>query len=124
MDNLMGLRNAWRTNRFDNVQHRDMLKHTEKASDGPLANMYGSTPFVVKVQLNVIHGGDLLIYDRRRAFEVSVTKALSPPAAFNTIAEVVKTKGERGLKAFCWATRSGEWTVDICTDQLPDWQKW
>jgi hypothetical protein len=69
-------------------------------------------------------GISILIYDRRRSFEVTLTKYICPDSSFNLLAELVKTKGRRGLKIFCWATRSGDWSLDLCVDQLPEWQQW
>lgn len=131
-----------RINRYDNVQHNDMAKRVElaKHNPGPPVNTHGAMPFIVKVQINSSSahgpahplfaqsqwkdGSDLLIYDQRRTIDVMVLRASSEEAHFNAVAEIVKTKGERGLKAFCWAIRTGEWTIDICLDQFPEFQMW
>lgn len=123
-------------NRYDNVQHREDPDTTDPTAPPP--NTHGSTPFIVKVQLNSsdVHtfadtpgkkvsksGVSILIYDRRRTLEATLLK-FAFPAAFEPIAELVRTKGPRGLKTFCWATRSGDWSLDLCIDQLPEWQQW
>ncbi|KAJ6632517.1 hypothetical protein B0H10DRAFT_1772243 [Mycena sp. CBHHK59/15] len=131
-----------RISRYDNVQHHDALKRLENAkhSQGPPPNTHGTMPFIVKVQVNSASahgpayplfssnprndGSDMLIYDQRRTIDIMVLRASSDAVQFCAVADVVREKGERGLKAFCWAIRTGEWTIDICLDQLPEWQKW
>jgi hypothetical protein len=129
--------------RHDCLEHQmDNHDEPEVDPDAPPPNTHGSTPFVVKMQLNSanVHtvadtmlapgqkpaqsGISILIYDRRRSFEVTLTKYICPDSSFNLLAELVKTKGRRGLKIFCWATRSGDWSLDLCVDQLPEWQQW
>ncbi|KAJ6531444.1 hypothetical protein DFH09DRAFT_1326597 [Mycena vulgaris] len=139
----------FRFNRYDNVQHGDVTNpDVEKADfDTPPPNTHGSTPFIVKVQLQLssddvrkypdviidplykpsqasISSTSLLIYDRRRTFEATVVKFVCPADAFDPVADVVRAKGQRGLKLFCWATRSGDWNLDLCIDQFPEWQQW
>ncbi|KAJ6524444.1 hypothetical protein DFH09DRAFT_1372184 [Mycena vulgaris] len=131
-----------RISRYDNVQHHDLLKRMElaKHNQGPPANTHGATPFIVKVQVNSSaalgpghplfnsngreDGGDMLIYDQRRTIDVMVLRTSSDAAQFNAVANLIKAKGERRVKAFCWAIRTGEWTIDICLDHLADWQMW
>ncbi|KAJ7915051.1 hypothetical protein B0H13DRAFT_1711711 [Mycena leptocephala] len=112
--------------RHDCLEHQmDNHDEPEVDPDAPPPNTHGSTPFVVKMQLNSANSGiSILIYDRRRSFEVTLTKYICPDSSFNLLAELVKTKGRRGLKIFCWATRSGDWSLDLCVDQLPEWQQW
>ncbi|KAJ7186897.1 hypothetical protein C8R46DRAFT_1058361 [Mycena filopes] len=140
-------RYALRISRHDVVQHKDMQKRMEKAKDkhGPPENTHGTTPFIVKIQVNssqalgpahtIIRsnarddGSNILIYDQRRSIDVMVFRSAAEEeenanAPFDAITEVVRVKGDRGIKAFCWAIRTGEWTLDICLDRLPEWQKW
>ncbi|KAJ7474902.1 hypothetical protein FB451DRAFT_1465131 [Mycena latifolia] len=129
-----------RVSRYDPVEHYNMAGHEEAEvdSNAPPPNTHGSTTFIVKVQLNSseIHtfldvpgkkippsGISMLIYDRRRSFQATLLKFVCPAAAFDPVAERVKTKGRRGLKLFCWATRTGDWSLDLCVDQFPDWQQ-
>ncbi|KAJ7747644.1 hypothetical protein DFH07DRAFT_575751 [Mycena maculata] len=130
-----------RVSRYDTVQHGDIQKRVDlsKTNQGPPPNTHGTTPFIVKIQINsstaqgpaypVIgqrpggDGSDFLIYDQRRTIDVMVLRT-ADAAQFDAVAEVVRTKGERGLKVFCWAIRTGEWTMDICLDRVCDWQKW
>ncbi|KAJ7485144.1 hypothetical protein B0H11DRAFT_1152028 [Mycena galericulata] len=122
-----------RISRYDNVQHNDMQKRLEAAEDnqGPPVNTHGMTAFIVKVQLSLVAGHNsatdgpiLFIYDQRQTIDAMVLRASSDAAHFDAVAEVVKTKGERGLKVFCWAIRTGDWTIDICLDHVAEWQKW
>ncbi|KAJ7119644.1 hypothetical protein C8R44DRAFT_706503 [Mycena epipterygia] len=114
-----------RISRYDNVQHNDMEKRMELAKHnqgGPPVNTHGAMPFIVKVQIN--SSSALAANDQRRTIDVMVLRASSEEAHFNAVAEVVRTKGDRGIKAFCWAIRTGEWTIDICLDQFPEFQMW
>ncbi|KAJ7471965.1 hypothetical protein FB451DRAFT_1090161, partial [Mycena latifolia] len=133
---------SMRISKYDNVQHNDAQKRMELSvqNQGPPTNTHGTTPFIVKVQVNSStalgpahplfnkkpsnDGADILIYDQRRTLEVMVMRASSDPAHFNAVVDVVKAKGDRGLKTFCWAIRTGEWTIDICLDRQPEWQMW
>ncbi|KAJ7764899.1 hypothetical protein B0H16DRAFT_1413785 [Mycena metata] len=137
---------ALRISRFDNVQHNDMGLRMERAKDnqGPPENTHGTTPFIVKIQVNSSQalgpahtilpsnarddGSNILIYDQRRTIDVIVLRAPEASeeeaAPFDAVTALVREKGDRGIKAFCWAIRTGEWTLDICLDRLPDWQKW
>ncbi|KAJ7708151.1 hypothetical protein B0H17DRAFT_1124928 [Mycena rosella] len=100
----------FRFNRYDNLNSADvnmmadaMMEPGQKASAS---------------------GVSILIYDRRRSIEVTLVKFVGPTAAFEPIAALVKEKGQRGLRLFLWATRSGEWSLDLCVDQVPEWQQW
>ncbi|KAF7328860.1 MYND-type domain-containing protein [Mycena venus] len=139
-------RYVFRWNKYDNVQHNDIQKLMDRIKDkkegdqGPPPNTHGTTPFIIKLQVSSSKamgpahtlfaadpkndGADFLIYDQRRTIEVAVVRASSDTAAFDSVTEVVQAKGERGLKAFFWAIRTGEWTMDVCLDRLPEWQKW
>nr|GAT49814.1 predicted protein [Mycena chlorophos] len=130
-------------NKFDIVQHHEKKRiytiNTEELDENePPENTHGTSPFIVKVQLNSpnargpayqimpdsgVEGRTMLIYDQRRTFEVMVWAARDP-VLFESVADVVRRTGERGLKTFCWAMRTGDWTLDICVDYLPDWQNW
>ncbi|KAJ7226886.1 hypothetical protein GGX14DRAFT_417564 [Mycena pura] len=135
---------AFRVSRHDIVQHGDMQKRVstpkELESQGSPENTHGAAPFIVKVQVSSsdakgpayqlmekqtgTDGVNILIYDQRRSLDVMVLRDRSDAADYNAVVDVVKRKGERGIKAFCWAIRTGEWTIDICFDRLPEWQKW
>jgi hypothetical protein len=135
-------------NRFTNSFPEEMKDQLGKAQSraGDVPNTHGGAAFIVKVQLNsstagspasplieewnggpqnpVLDGSSMLIYDRQRMFEVWVSKKTVDNECFEDVAEVVREKGYRGLKVFCWAIRTGEWTVDLCLDHLPEWQRW
>ncbi|KAJ7605244.1 hypothetical protein DFH06DRAFT_1020348 [Mycena polygramma] len=136
-----------RWNKYDIVQHNDVEMRLKSIKDhdsmGPPPvppNTHGTTPFIVKVQINSSQAQgpahtflqfnsdkdstEMLIYDQRRTIEVTVLLASSETASFNAVAEVVRKRGERGLKAFFWVIRTGEWTIDVCLDQAPEWQLW
>ncbi|KAJ7021435.1 hypothetical protein C8F04DRAFT_1402931 [Mycena alexandri] len=135
-----------RISRYDNVQHSDTRMRMECAKDnqGPPENTHGATPFIVKIQVNSSQalgpahtimrsdarhdGSNILIYDQRRTIDVMVLRAPEASeeenAPFDAVTALVREKGDRGIKTFCWAIRTGEWTLDICLDRLPEWQKW
>ncbi|KAF8515636.1 hypothetical protein JB92DRAFT_3142781 [Gautieria morchelliformis] len=134
-------------NRFTNTTHAEEFeKQVEKMKqeENGVLNIHGEAPFVVKVQLNshaaggpswglgmqnpgtlsaLLDGTDMLIYDRQRTFRVNVLAWNGERGAFNDVASVVR-QGYQGLKTFCWAIRSGDSTVDVCIDRLPEWQNW
>ncbi|KAF7305392.1 hypothetical protein HMN09_00791500 [Mycena chlorophos] len=129
--------------KYDIVRHHEKKRiytiNTEELDENePPENTHGTSPFIVKVQLNSpnargpayqimpdlgVEGRTMLIYDQRRTFEVMVWAARDP-VVYESVADVVRRTGERGLKTFCWAMRTGDWTLDICVDYLPDWQNW
>ncbi|KAJ7150498.1 hypothetical protein C8R43DRAFT_1191758 [Mycena crocata] len=113
-------------NRYDMVQHRkeDYYDVPDCDPSLPLPNTHGSSPFIVKVQLNSADVNNFIDAMVPQTIEVNVLKFNTPPAVFDPIAKLVQTKGPTGLKIFCWATRSGDWTLDLCTDQMPEWQQW
>jgi hypothetical protein len=116
-----------------------------EVEDQSVPNTHGGAPFVVKVQLNSYKAGgamwaaadtkgildlsiddatNVLIYDRQRTFRVTASSDTGEPGPFTDVAHLVKEKGYKGLKLFCWAIRSGDSTVDVCIDRLPEWQNW
>ncbi|KAF7361426.1 MYND-type domain-containing protein [Mycena sanguinolenta] len=129
-------------NKYDTVE--DLRKRVDcmKASDEftPPPNTHGTTAFIVKIQINsasakgpahMLFKGDpskdgtiFLIYDQRRTVQVTVLREFSEAASFDAVRDVLQAKGERGLKGFFWAIRTGEWSLDICLDRFPEWQKW
>ena len=134
-------------NRFTNVSHGAITDQLEKlkVEEQSVPNTHGGAPFVVKIQLNShaavgpsflalkdkgemvdssVDGRDMLIYDRQRTLRVIAFSGTGEPGSFNDVADVVKEKGYQGLKVFCWAIRSGDWTVDVCIDHLPEWENW
>ncbi|KAJ7915684.1 hypothetical protein B0H13DRAFT_1999818 [Mycena leptocephala] len=117
-----------RINRYDNRR-------------GAPPNTHGNVPFIVKIQVNSSKAqgpahtlfpqdpsddtSNMLIYDQRQILDVALLRSSSEEATpFDAITEVVKAKGDRGIKAFFWAIRTGEWTMDVCLDRFPEWQKW
>jgi hypothetical protein len=125
---------------FDNVQHNDMQQRLDAMiqnhDQGPPPNTHGMTPFVVKVQVKSAatlgpiptkpedYGSEMGIYDQRRTMHVRVLRDSSDLSHYEAVVEAVKMKSEGGVKAFLWAIRTGEWTVELCLDQFPEWQKW
>ncbi|KAF8147737.1 hypothetical protein K438DRAFT_1625856 [Mycena galopus ATCC 62051] len=123
---------ALRYNKYDSFQNggaqQRLARMTQENFENPAppSNTHGTSPFIIKLQVNSSRaqdGTEMLIYDQRRTIEVTVLRT-SEETSFDTIKEVVYEKGERGLKAFFWAVRTGEWTMDVRMDQFPEWQKW
>ncbi|KAJ7034272.1 hypothetical protein C8F04DRAFT_1349494 [Mycena alexandri] len=95
-------------------------------------------PFIVKVQLAAADasnlpaiigqpvdswardGQSLLIYDRHAWMEVTLDKLSAEAVKFDTVAGLVREKGFRSLRLFCWPIRSGDWTLRLCLDHLPE----
>ncbi|KAJ7226890.1 hypothetical protein GGX14DRAFT_627398 [Mycena pura] len=118
--------------RYDILQHDVMQTPLDglKDSQGPPENTHGAAPFIVKIQVSSSdamgparqekqkqgEGADILIYDQTRSLNVTVLRELSN---YRAVLHVVQKRGDRGLEMFCWAIRTGEWTIDICLDQFP-----
>lgn len=83
----------------------------------PPPNVYGNAPFLVKIQLDLVLGIQMLVYDRQRSFEVFV-KVLENSGTFAQIADEIAA-GSHGSKIYRWARRTGEWTLDICLGREP-----
>ncbi|KAF7361421.1 MYND-type domain-containing protein [Mycena sanguinolenta] len=131
-----------RVNKYDTVA--DLQKRLDRMKEGvepgPPPNTHGTTAFIVKVQVNSASakgpahslfpsdpsqdGSFLFIYDQRRTIDVSVPRESVDAASFDAVRDVLREKGERGIKGFFWAIRTGEWALDICLDRFPEWQKW
>ncbi|KAJ6510595.1 hypothetical protein C8R45DRAFT_964605 [Mycena sanguinolenta] len=131
-----------RVNKYDTVA--DLQKRLDRMKEGgepnPPSNTHGTTAFIVKIQVNSASakgpahtlfpsdpsqdGSFLFIYDQRRTIDVSVPRESAEAASFDAVREVLRAKGERGIKGFFWAIRTGEWGLDICLDRFPEWQKW
>ncbi|KAJ7167961.1 hypothetical protein C8R46DRAFT_1094586 [Mycena filopes] len=134
---------SWHLNRYDVAGHPEIHERSlEYLKKTPPENAHGKLPFIVKVQLAAANasnlpavigqrvdprardGQSMLIYDRQASIEVGMERASADPAEFEAIAGLVQEKGFRGLRLFCWATRSGDWTLRICMDHFPEEQKW
>ncbi|KAJ7590741.1 hypothetical protein C8J56DRAFT_1134477 [Mycena floridula] len=135
---------AMQLNRFDMVQHGAMTmpenpKPLTADSPSPV-NTHGSSPFIVKLQLDAksvqcngnyaylpTTGKDqpnIRVYDRRRTLDVYILRKQECQKEFDIIANVIRSKGPQGNKTYCWAMRTGEWTMQVCVDQLCEWQQW
>ncbi|KAF8515635.1 hypothetical protein JB92DRAFT_2810702 [Gautieria morchelliformis] len=111
-------------NRYTDIAlEKGKFQKLKQEEDG-VPNVHGGAPFIVKVQLSCRGGPDMLIYDRQRSFRVTALPGLGERGAFTDVAKVVREKGYQGLKVFCWAIRTGDSTLDVCIDQLPEWQNW
>ncbi|KAJ7641528.1 hypothetical protein FB45DRAFT_359008 [Roridomyces roridus] len=136
-----------RISQYDIVQHQDTQKRMEalfsNVNKGPPTNTHGLVPFIVKVQLQSskakgpaypvmkelggtppeLDGKSFLVYDQRKTFEVMVFQDANSEV-FDDVLKVIKSRGERAIKTFMWAIRTGDWTIDLCLDTLPDLQRW
>lgn len=81
-------------------------------------NPYGSSPFLIKIQ--VTGTLPILIYDRTRDFQTSVLKSDCPPHIWKLLADTCKQKGCGGRKLFVWAKRTADKELVISLNRLPD----
>jgi hypothetical protein len=130
-------------NRYEVVGHPELyMRSLEYLNPAPPENVHGTLPFIVKIQLAAADASNLpeaigqqvdprerdgqsvLIYDRQQSVEFALEKGRADPEDFGVIAQLVRANGFRGLRLFCWAVRSGDWTLRICSDHFPEEQKW
>lgn len=108
------------------VLSRPRLKIAENvrhASDPAPPNIHGTRPFLVKIQYNGDPELGTLIYDRQRSFEVYFPRYADEDeaAVYDALVQViVRNERWRGVKAFFWARRVGDWELDLALDRLPD----
>ena len=101
--------------------HQTFNNVRSATSDGPPANLYGSRPFIVKMQLQnppseaVYSPPELLVCDRHR----SIT-GFGPVCSCETCAVLVEECVNEGPgKVYRWARRTGEWELSVCLGRDP-----
>ncbi|KAJ7037027.1 hypothetical protein C8F04DRAFT_1036017 [Mycena alexandri] len=113
---------SWNLNRYEVVGHPEIYARSfEHFKSTAPDNIHGTLPFIVKVQLAAADASNLPAVIGQK---VGLDKLSANPVEFETVAGLVREKGFRGLRLFCWATRSGDWTLRLCLDHLPEEQKW
>ena len=100
----------------------DIRKTTSKAQapkpvSGPLKNVHGEKPFLVKIQVAGFNGPSMLIYDRQRSFQATYLRS-EDPQGFQRLADVVQ-RGIMGLKAYRWAKFVDGERLSVCLDVEP-----
>lgn len=109
------------------ARKREALKAggTETGSGAIPPNVHGDRAFLVKIQSAIVGRENIMIYDRQRSFEFHVFPE-SDRKCFDTIKEVVKRDTSyNGYKTYRWARRTGEKTLSICIDRVPQEEiKW
>ena len=61
----------------------------------------------------------ILIYDRKRDFQVQLCRN-EDPQGYGTIAQAVRDgPGFQGQKIYRWARRLDDYKLSICTDRVP-----
>ncbi|KAH9925057.1 uncharacterized protein BXZ73DRAFT_50096 [Epithele typhae] len=118
-------RRNWQTmtiNRHANLIDPDPCpqKRTRNLSSVP-PNAWGEKPFVVKFQAGMQHMPmHLMMYDRKRSFQVFFVQQDDPTLFAEFLAEVRRPRGgHEGLKMYRWARRTGDWTFNVCLDRAP-----
>ncbi|KAF5352281.1 hypothetical protein D9758_011972 [Tetrapyrgos nigripes] len=93
------------------------------------SNIYGSKPFLIKIQRQVTPPGmnvnnlknnpnsTMMIYDEQRTANFWLING-DDKEAFGTALEETKT-GPRGLKVYRWAKRVGDLELSVCIDKGP-----
>ncbi|KAJ7060580.1 hypothetical protein C8F01DRAFT_1143173 [Mycena amicta] len=140
-----------RISKFDIVQHNELQERAnvyvgDNIDTSSPENTHGLTPFIVKVQVirNTIgpgglparqmdagmhgdKGAHIMVYDERRELDVMLWREPTTMVQWDKIAALVAPQRRMpmiNLKVFCWAVRTGDWTLDICLDRFPEPQVW
>ncbi|KAI0704229.1 hypothetical protein C8T65DRAFT_611445 [Cerioporus squamosus] len=98
--------------------------HKVDANDPP-PNVWGERAFIIKLQLNLVSDRpdeppNMMIYDRKRSFQVFLLCEDDPDAFFAVLQEMAAPRGGyRGMKMYRWARRTGEWALSVCLDRVP-----
>ena len=93
-------------------------------------NIHGDNAFLVKLQVPLDNRQSdtttsILVYDRRRSFEVHIPVKMTDPTKYRLVEYTCRSKGVGGLKMYRWARRVGDWKLAICLDREPvDEIKW
>ncbi|KAI0704230.1 hypothetical protein C8T65DRAFT_654302 [Cerioporus squamosus] len=85
-------------------------------------NVWGDRVFVVKLQVGSTPGRYpyMMVYDRKRSFEVFVRSEEDVPL-FTAFVEEMRGErgGHGGIKMYRWARRTGDWELSVCLDRVP-----
>ena len=85
-------------------------------------NDHGDNLFLIKMQVGVGAASPqhMMLYDRKRSFQLWWFRAQDPATFGEFCAEMVGPRGGYGgLKMYRWAKRTGDWEFSICLDREP-----
>ena len=112
-------------NQFDGFETVDDIVarlHVPGVTDrSPPRNVWGNKTFLVKITaMPSPLPSRMLIYDRKRSFEVF----LVPEDGFDRFSSFIQEMWtpraeEKGYQIFRWARRTGDWEFTICLDRKP-----
>ncbi|KAF8172560.1 hypothetical protein K438DRAFT_1611782 [Mycena galopus ATCC 62051] len=98
----------------------------------PPNNIHGTDPFIAKLEFTLDCMEEakaegrvgIFLYDRQQSFEFVIDRESE---GFGMVSVVVMQKSARmrgGPTIYCWAKRTGDWTMSLCLDPLPEQPKW
>jgi hypothetical protein len=100
----------------------NMTTQTDTVIQGtsdPPPNKHGSQPFIVKLQMNIMGRGAILVYDRERSISFQVVKSQTPSETWKPLDDAIAGTSS-GVKLFAWAKRKSQWEVFIAVNQFPE----
>lgn len=110
-------------NRFSNDSDFNAAKRARKIDPTAVPeNVWGDRVFIVKLQVGMVpgHYPYMMVYDRKRSFEVFV-RSEGNVQLFSSFVEEMRGErgGHGGIKMYRWARRSGDWELSVCLDRVP-----
>ena len=102
-------------------QERASQTYQPSDSEAP-PNDHGDNLFLIKMQvgLGAAPPQHMMLYDRKRSFQLWWFRAQDPATFDEFYAEMDGPRGGYGgLKMYRWAKRTGDWELSICLDREP-----
>lgn len=107
------------------VTHTGGLRQIFPEDNEPPADIHGSEPFLVKLQLGLsqigqpVPGAPMTVYDKGKSIYGYAVAQDSPDAYERTRKQCLRTGICGGVKMHRWAKRAGPWKLKICLDRPP-----
>ena len=115
-------------NKYSTVQSLKRKDDTRKrGEDPPPPDVWGGRVFGVKFQVGL--GGsmptNMMMYDRKRSFQVFATLEDNGAVFLDCVEEVMGPRGGfGGVKMYRWVRRMGDWEFSVCLDRETTDTKW
>ena len=115
---------TWNLNRLSGPTMGSVVGRNRTTLDAsrPPPNVWGDKPFLMKLQVALGHTppSNMVLYDRKRSFEVYLLSQDNPPLFAAFLNEMTGPRGGyEGLKMYRWARRTGDWQFSVCLDRTP-----
>ena len=133
-------------NRYSTI--RDIEDKTDKTPDSdeshtkPPLNTHDSKPFIIKIQRGMNGMVPMLVYDRKREFQVTISRNGQPSSptttndpsgddsneeyavAYDKLDSEIQVNGFMGAKIYRFAKRISDWEISVCLDRGPVGVQW